>query len=212
MPGTKGRCSCVIFDFGGVISRPQRPEFMAEAAAKAGTEPEALREAYRRHRGDYDRGALEGPAYWRKVLSEAGSRDPRAGIEELIAFDTFSWTAIDDRVLDAVRGAGRRGYRLAVLSNMPWDIGRYIRREFAWLELFEEVTFSCEVGAIKPDPAIYAHALGRLGLAAGECLFVDDTETNVAGARAVGLPAVHFRSLADLNAALDGDAASGPRS
>ena len=204
VPGTKGSCACVIFDFGGVISHPQRPQFMAEAAAMAGADVPALRDAYRRHRGEYDRGAFDGHAYWRKVLSEAGPGDPRAGVEELIALDTLSWTAINDRVLDAVRGVGARGYRLAVLSNMPFDIGRYIRREFAWLELFEEVTFSCEVGVIKPEPAIYAHALRRLGLAASECLFVDDTEANVAGARAVGLPAVCFRSLADLDAALDG--------
>jgi putative hydrolase of the HAD superfamily len=185
----------VIFDFGGVISYPQRPRFMAEAAAMAGVEPAAFGEAYRRYRGEYDRGALDGPAYWRSVLNGAGSRDPEAAIDELIAFDTLSWTAINEGVLDAVRDVGGRGYRLAVLSNMPWDIDRYIRREFAWLGMFEEVTFSCEVGAIKPEPAIYAHALRRLGLAAGECLFVDDTEGNVDGA-------LRFGGLADLETAL----------
>ncbi len=211
VPGTRGRCACVIFDFGGVISHPQRPQFMDEAAAIVGVDVPSLREAYRRYRGDYDRGAFDGPEYWRRVLSDAGSRDQRARIGELIALDTVSWTTINDRVLDAIRGVGGRGYRLAVLSNMPWEIDRYIKGGFAWLEMFETLTFSCEVGAIKPEPAIYAHALERLGLAASECLFVDDTEANVAGALAVGLPSICFRSLAGLEAALDGGAASRPR-
>jgi 2-haloacid dehalogenase len=51
---------------------------------------------------------------------------------------------------------------------------------------------SGEVGLIKPDPAIYHLALDRFGLDPADCLFIDDTEPNVLGARAVGLPATRF--------------------
>ena len=36
-------------------------------------------------------------------------------------------------------------------------------------------------------------ALERLGLAAEVCLFVDDLEPNIEGARKAGMQAVHFR-------------------
>jgi putative hydrolase of the HAD superfamily len=194
---------CVIFDFGGVISYPQRSGYFDELSRMLGPEPARLRAAYRRARGEYDRGTLDGPRYWRGVLQEAGAPDGGARLEELIDFDTASWTLINEQTLEEVRRLRGQGRRTAVLSNMPWEIGLAIRRRCSWLkELFEVVTFSCEIGIIKPEPGIYRHTLERLALDAGDCLFVDDTEHNVAGAREVGLPALHFRQPEDLRRAL----------
>ncbi|MGH9035690.1 MAG: HAD-IA family hydrolase [Acidimicrobiia bacterium] len=47
-------------------------------------------------------------------------------------------------------------------------------------------------GVMKPDPGAYGLALDALGLAPERVLFVDDQPTNVSGAEAVGIPAVHF--------------------
>ena len=47
---------------------------------------------------------------------------------------------------------------------------------------------------IKPDPAIYRLLLDRNGLDASDCLFIDDSLKNVAGAQAVGMRAHHFTS------------------
>ena len=49
------------------------------------------------------------------------------------------------------------------------------------------------VGLRKPDPAIYALTLERLGLPAEACVFIDDLEHNIVAARECGLHAVHFR-------------------
>jgi HAD superfamily hydrolase (TIGR01509 family) len=62
----------------------------------------------------------------------------------------------------------------------------------------------------KPEPGIYELTLERLGdgLAPADCLFIDDGEPNVEGAREVGMTAVHFRdndqAIAEIKAALDG--------
>lgn len=45
---------------------------------------------------------------------------------------------------------------------------------------------------MKPDPAIYELFLGRFGLAAAECVFVDDMARNLVGAKAVGMATHHF--------------------
>ncbi|HSN07222.1 MAG TPA: HAD-IA family hydrolase, partial [Candidatus Angelobacter sp.] len=64
---------------------------------------------------------------------------------------------------------------------------------------------------LKPDPRIYRLVVDRLGVAAGDCLFVDDQPGNVAGAEAVGLAALWFdvtrpeASYAEVLAALLGD-------
>lgn len=45
---------------------------------------------------------------------------------------------------------------------------------------------------LKPDPRAYRLALDRLGLTAGDVVFVDDQLPNVEGARRAGLVGVHF--------------------
>ena len=45
---------------------------------------------------------------------------------------------------------------------------------------------------LKPDPRIYLMVVERLGIAAGDCVFVDDQPGNIAGAEAVGMQSVWF--------------------
>ncbi|MGD9892814.1 MAG: HAD family hydrolase [Vicinamibacterales bacterium] len=62
--------------------------------------------------------------------------------------------------------------------------------------LFDAVTFSCHVGHVKPEPAIYHHCLNALGLDGGECLFVGDGGSNeFEGARRVGMSPVFVSSV-----------------
>ena len=49
---------------------------------------------------------------------------------------------------------------------------------------------SGEVGLRKPDPAIYALAAERLGLAPETCVFVDDLPGNLKPAAAIGMATV----------------------
>ena len=81
---------------------------------------------------------------------------------------------------------------------MPTDMIRYVRQQFRWLSLFDHQTFSAEVGLVKPDPGIYRHSLAGLGVEPEEALFVDDRESNIVGARAVGMFAIQFHSPAQL--------------
>jgi HAD superfamily hydrolase (TIGR01509 family) len=57
------------------------------------------------------------------------------------------------------------------------------------MEHFDHVTLSWDLKCVKPDPAIYRHAVDGLGVAAADALFIDGKEVNVEGARAAGLPA-----------------------
>jgi putative hydrolase of the HAD superfamily len=82
------------------------------------------------------------------------------------------------------------GARLAVVSN--WDVSLHDVLERTQLRaLVDAVVISAELGAAKPDPAIFRAALERLGATAGEAMHVGDSvEHDVAGARAAGLEAV----------------------
>lgn len=86
------------------------------------------------------------------------------------------------------RVAGR--HRMGLLSNFDdASTGRAILADTGVSECFEVVVISAEVEVRKPHPAIFRHLLERLGLGAGEVLFVGDNPgEDVAGARGVGIP------------------------
>jgi putative hydrolase of the HAD superfamily len=104
----------------------------------------------------------------------------------------FAGLTPNEPMLDWLRRArAGHGLRLALLTNnvREWEPlwrGEHIE------ELFETIVDSGFVGLRKPDPRIYALTLERLGLAAEECVFVDDLAPNVATARELGFHAILF--------------------
>jgi HAD superfamily hydrolase (TIGR01493 family) len=82
-----------------------------------------------------------------------------------------------------------------MLSNMTRDALAFIREHFQWLALFDSLTFSCELGTVKPDRRIYQACLDALALPADQCLFVDDSLANVEGAIALGMAGIHFQDF-----------------
>ena len=67
-----------------------------------------------------------------------------------------------------------------------------MRRRYDWLELFDALIFSCELGINKPQREIYEICLRQLDMSPNECLFVDDSVANVEGALAVGMHGLKF--------------------
>lgn len=92
-------------------------------------------------------------------------------------------------ILEGLRRSGTRTY---AITNFADDkFARTVRR-FPVLGGFDGIVVSAREGLIKPDPAIFHRFLERYGLAAGDCLFVDDIAANVEAARSVGMQAVQF--------------------
>jgi 2-haloacid dehalogenase len=60
------------------------------------------------------------------------------------------------------------------------------------------ILISGEVGVGKPDPAIFRMFLARFGLVAGETVFIDDSDRNVATAASLGIVAIQFKGAAQL--------------
>jgi epoxide hydrolase-like predicted phosphatase len=95
-------------------------------------------------------------------------------------------------VIDLARRARSKGIRVAALSN-SWGTGGY--DPYAGWELdtlFDAVIISDRVGLRKPDPEIFRLTAAKIGLSPGACLFVDDTEHNLPGARGIGMGTLFF--------------------
>jgi len=96
-----------------------------------------------------------------------------------------------------------RGVRFAMLTNNVREWEPLWRTKLPVDEIFETVVDSGFVGLRKPDRAIYAIVLERLGLPAEECVFVDDLSVNIEAAQELGFAVVHFRDTEQAIAELD---------
>jgi 2-haloacid dehalogenase len=97
-----------------------------------------------------------------------------------------------------------QGTPLYALTNWSAETFAMARPHFPFLERFRTVVVSGELGIVKPDPAIFAHLLGKIGKPANACFFIDDSAANVAGARALGFAVHHFAEPAALQRDLEG--------
>ena len=193
----------LILDYGGVVSRPQDPEIMDTMIRALGVENKDFEMAYRKNRAAYDSGHETATEYWLGVLKHFDIEPGRVDISKLIQQDVESWTRINDSVITFMREIRSRIYNLSMISNMTQDTLAYIRAGFKWLELFDELIFSCEFGTNKPDISIYADCLKKIKLSPAECLFVDDSAENIEGAAAVGMHTIHFKSFDTFRAAFN---------
>ncbi len=105
-------------------------------------------------------------------------------------------------LLDRLVAAGHAIFALTNFSAETWPRAVDLHPRLG--TAFRDVVVSGRERMTKPDPAIYRLLLDRNGLAARDCLFIDDSAANVAGAQAVGMKAVRFRDPAGLERDLTG--------
>lgn len=188
----------VIFDYGMVLTGPANPlahQRMLELTQLAHS---VFEKNYWLHRMAYDRGTLHGQTYWQSFAHSASTTLEPAVIDRLIEQDIRMWTDLNPTMMRWVEKIQAAGLRTAILSNMGAEVLAHMRANFAWLDTFDHLTWSCELDMLKPEPEIYQHTLDKLGVRAEEALFLDDREENVEGARRVGLHALLFRDVATL--------------
>lgn len=104
--------------------------------------------------------------------------------------------------VDMLHELKEKNYSLHGLSNWSAERFRIVRQGYAFFDLFDCILLSADVKLLKPDPRIYLALLERIGRTAQECLFIDDSQANVAAARQLGFDAVRFESPDQLHEAL----------
>jgi putative hydrolase of the HAD superfamily len=188
------RYAGVIFDYGGVLACHQTKEDVERIARIAGFTPDELNNLYWSERGAYDKNLMTAEDYWNSMARRKNKTFTADEIRRLIEADNDSWTHFDDQMYEYVSSLKSDGKRVAVLSNMPHELGETLKATGRGLSPFHHITLSYEVRSIKPEPEIYEHCLAGLGLPAKDVLFLDDRPENIEGARRVGIDGIRFTS------------------
>jgi epoxide hydrolase-like predicted phosphatase len=125
----------------------------------------------------------------------------RVGLDsgQLAAFMADLWReylgTANTELIEYARGLRPR-YRTGILSNSFVGAREQEQRAYGFEDLVDEMVYSHECGMTKPDPRIYALTCERLGVLAGQTVFVDDYAPNVTAAREAGLHGIHHTANA----------------
>jgi putative hydrolase of the HAD superfamily len=189
----------VISDFGGVLTTPLVQSFAA-VQDETGIPFEELAKAMARIQEEDGRHPLfeleTGKLTEVEFLQKLGdSLEPVLGHRpELHRFSEIYFEALHPNgpMIDLMREAKESGHRMGLLTNNVREWEPLWRSMLPVDEIFEVVVDSGFVGCRKPDREIYDITLERMGVPAGECLFIDDIDVNCEAARELGMSAVHY--------------------
>ena len=135
----------------------------------------------------FDSGRMASREFFERVTARV---EARMDEEEFFSIYNDIFSPIPG-TLDILRELKPRA-RLILLSNTdPMRFG-LIKRRFPEILIFDEYVLSYEVGAIKPDPAIYEEAIRRAGCRPAEAVFIDDLAVNVEAAAELGIKGIVF--------------------
>jgi len=191
----------VIFDFGNVICSFDVEKFLAKLHEWSGLDVETLRDRVygSRLHSRYERGEISSKEFHREVVRRIGVDVP---VEEFADRFTDIFTPLEStyELIRALKGK----YRLGLLSNTnEWHFQRHIRKVPVF-PLFDTVTLSFEVGALKPEQEIYLDALRKLSLPPEACVFIDDIGDYAEGAAVLGIRGIRYTGHAELLQELSG--------
>ncbi len=183
----------LLIDWGGVLTTNLFTSFR-DFCVKVGIDPQTLRDRFSKDPSfrelliALEKGQLEEGEFEQELAPLLGA-EPDGLIDGL-----FAGVKPDEPMVEAVRRARAGGIRTALVSN-SWGVHRYPHDLFE--ELFDGVVISGEEGTRKPARRMYELGAERAGLAAEQCVFVDDLPFNLTPAEELGMATVHHTSAAE---------------
>lgn len=215
----------VLLDFDGTLAWREglwsgcAIEVLDEHEPGHGVAVESIREgmhgAYPWNRAHQAHPELSEPEQWwaaieaqmAAALEQAGAQAGRGAplaraMRERFVDPTVCWRLFDDTIpsLEALRGAG---WRMAVLSNHVPELGK-LATGLGLDGFFDAVLTSAAIGYEKPHAEAFAHALRVCGSPSRVWMVGDNPVADVAGAEAVGIPAILVRGDGEVSRSAPG--------
>ena len=181
-----------IFDYGNVIAEFHPERFLAAIASRTSLSPHELKHLFYHDTSlvvHYESGIISSEEFFQRVVDTCRLEISREDFHFSFT-NIFKPIAATESLIERLKPH----FKLGLLSNTnPW----HFEAEIAAIKifpLFDVVTLSYEVGAMKPSEKIYRDALDKLQLKPDECVYIDDIAENVEAARRLGICAIQYTS------------------
>jgi len=190
--------SAVLFDADGVIQRPTI-DWWSRLTSFA---PAGQGDAFVADLMTAEKPSLVGKGDFRDAVADVLRRwnlDLR--LED--ALEPWHWFAAEPAVVSLIGELRAAGIGCHLATNQQAYRRAIMQDERGYGEWFDQTFYSCDLGLAKPDPAYFRAILEAIDLPASSVLFIDDNESNVAGALSVGLQAEVYDLSSGVDALVD---------
>jgi putative hydrolase of the HAD superfamily len=185
--------ACLVDAYNTIVYTDYAP-YRDELPALAGLPADVLYGEFRRLGPAVGTGRMTLAEAFARIL-RAGGAEPRPALVRALTARTrellLATARLYDDALPFLRELRSRGVKIAIVSNCDENT-RPLLAAAGVAALADALILSCEVGAEKPEAAIYQRALGALGVPPEAALFVDDNAAFCAGAEELGISAVRI--------------------
>ncbi len=172
----------IIFDCFGVL----RPDMLELNYRKFGGDPQKDAQFIHDTMLASNRGVIPNS---RSVYAE------RLGISADEWAAAFDGQQTDQELFDYILTL-KQSYKIGLLSNASKGQMQELFSETELKGHFDAVVVSGDIGYAKPEAQAYEIVADRLGVRLDECIFTDDREEYIEGARAVGMQAILYKNFA----------------
>ena len=153
--------------------------------------------------GDMEEGVITADEFRAEVLKDSRPGARPEEVDDAFMHILAGIPAYKGQLLNRLA----ESYDVYILSNNNPIVAPHMPELFAGVgvdfnNLFKKTFLSYEMKALKPSYAFYKRVLEQIGRPVEELLFIDDSQKNVDGAIAAGLPAVYYDPTTDLAALL----------
>jgi putative hydrolase of the HAD superfamily len=190
------KCSVIVFDLGNVLipfDYTKPIQYFNNIKPGLGDRfAQLYKKNYHIHRS-FEKGELTRSKYLMQMIE---------WLEGMVTGEEFSKIfsdifTLNQDIIDLLPQL-KKHYTLCLLSNTNEIHKEYGYQHYTFLNYFDKLFLSHEVGAIKPEEKIYRTVEKFTGRPSDEHLFVDDIHEYVEGAKACGWDGIQFKSYEDL--------------
>lgn len=180
----------IIFDLGNVLVKYSPENFLNKYVKKENQEDFIINIFKSKDWLELDRGTLS----YEDAIEIFTKRVPeeKESIEKLFRENISSCISPIEENVEIMRKLKNNGYNVYILSNFHQPAFEYIRESWDFIREFNGDVVSCYYHYIKPERNIYETLLNKYNLTPSETIFIDDVDTNINGAKELGIGGIHL--------------------
>ena len=193
----------ILFDFDGVLTCDKTGSATTARylSGQTGLPIDLVQSVFRRYYFGTLRGEAAQREVWQKLCAETGISP-----EPYLLDEAARATPMDGAMLELVCELHEK-YKTGIITDNPSERITVCAEHFCLRELFDAILVSGDVGSRKNEPMIFEAAFSALGVRPEECVFIDNTASNLTVPARLGMKTIFFddekRDMAALKSALD---------